>query len=277
MNKLALTIQMLSPKLGAAENRVAAFLTEDPKAVIPLSISELAARCNTSEATVTRLSKKLGFEGYQQLKIAVVQETDIKPIRTDICEADSPCDIFAKMSEDIYCSLEKTQKTLDNDTFTAVCSSLLEAKEILIFGLGNSASVAQDVAHKMLRLGLNAHAYTDNHMQAIVSAHAKEGVVALGISHSGSSKDIVRALRLCKENGATTVAITNYGKSPVYRVCDYVLSTVSNETNYTILGLNSRIAQLALVDTMYSYLVCHLPQAKEAIHQTEEALQSKKY
>ena len=114
-------------------------------------------------------------------------------------------------------------------------------------------------------------------MQALVASHASKDTLAIGISHSGSSKDIIYALKVCRENGATTVSLTNYGKSPIYRVSDYVLNTVSDETNYTILGLNSRISQLAIIDTIYSYLVLHLQDAKNEIQKTEKALQSKKY
>lgn len=277
MNKIALNIKILEPKLGSAELKVADFIKKTPENLIPLSISQLAKICETSEATVTRLSKKLGFEGYQQLKIAIVRETDPSPIRSDISEDDTPYDIYTKVCDDIYCSLEKTKSVLDKKTLQLVCDGILKAKEILIFGLGNSSAIATDFAHKMLRLGFNAVAYTDNHLQAIVASHATENSLVIGISHSGSSKDIVRSLKLSKTNNATTVAITNYGKSPIYRVSDHVLTTLSDETNYTILGLNSRIAQLAIVDTIYSYLVCHMQNAKENIHKTEEALQSKKY
>lgn len=276
MNKTVLAIKMHYEKLGSAEQKVANFVLNSPNQLIPLSISELAKACDTSEATVTRFSKKLGFEGYQQMKIAVAQETGT-PLRTNISSDDSPFDILEKVCDDIYCSLEKTKKRIDKQTLKTVCEKILSAKEILLFGLGNSASVATDAAHKLLRLGLKAHAYTDNHMQAIAASHSDKNCVAIGISHSGSSKDIVRTLKTCQDNGATTVAFTNIGKSPIYRVSDYVLNTVADETNYSILGLNSRISQLAIIDTLYSYLVCHLNNAETAIHLTEEALQSKKY
>lgn len=276
MNKTVLAIKMLEPKLSSAEQKVASFVLSSPMQLIPLSITELAKICGTSEATITRFSKKLGFEGYQQLKIAVAQGQST-PARDNISEEDLPFDIFEKVCDDIYCSLEKTKKQLDKNSLTAVCEKILAAKEILIFGLGNSASVATDAAHKLLRLGLSAHAYTDNHMQAIAAAHSNEDCVVIGISHSGSSKDIVRALKICKDNNSTTVSFTNHGKSPIYRVSDYVLNTVADETNYRILGLSSRISQLAIIDTIYSYLVCHFDKAKDAIRLTEEALQSKKY
>lgn len=276
MNKIVLSIKILYPQLGSAEQKVANFVLNSPQQLIPLSISELAKACDTSEATVTRFSKKMGFEGYQQLKIAVAQESG-SPLRTDISVSDQPFDIFEKVCDDIYCSLEKTKKCINKSALKTVCEKILSAKSILIFGLGNSASVATDAAHKLLRLGISAHAYTDNHMQAIAAAHSNKDCVAIGISHSGSSKDIVRTLELCRNNGTTTIALTNFGKSPIYRVSDYVLNTIANETNYTILGLSSRISQLALIDAIYSYLVCHLENAKNSIHLTEEALQSKKY
>ena len=128
----------------------------------------------------------------------------------------------------------------------------------------------------MFRLGLKAHAFTDNHMQAIAAAHTDSSTVVIGISHSGKTKDVLQAMQLAKENGATTIAVTNHEKSPIFKVSDIVLQTVSDETNYRVLGLSSRIAQLAIIDTIYSYLVCRLENAQELIAKTELALKSKK-
>ena len=113
-------------------------------------------------------------------------------------------------------------------------------------------------------------------MQAIAVSHTDTQSVVIGISHSGKSKDIVQALQIAKNNGATTVAITNAGNSPLDKVSDLILHTLSDETNYRILGLSSRISQLAIIDAIYSYLVCHLKDAGERISTTETALKMKK-
>ena len=251
--------------MGKAEKKIAEFLMEKPDRILPLSITELAEKCGCGEATIVRFSRRLGFDGYQQLKISIAQEENIYSINENIAPEDSAFDVLQKVCNDVYSSLEKS------------CLALLSARNIYIFGLGNSASVAADAEHKLLRLGFHAHAYTDNHMQAIAAAHTQAGDVVIGISHSGSSKDIVQSMQLAKINGATAIAITNYGKSPINKISDYILNTVSDETNYSILGLNSRIAQLAIIDAIYSYLVCHLPDSKNLIHKTESALQPKKY
>lgn len=276
MNKTVLNIKIHYNNLSKGEKKIADFLMDNPQSILPLYITELAEKCGTSEATVVRFSKHLGFNGYQQLKIAIAQESQTRPINKNITHNDSAGDIFKKVCEDIYCSLEKTKRAIDNNELNACCNAILSASRILVFGLGNSASVAQDASHKMFRLGLNAHAYTDNHMQSIASAHTDKNCVVIGISHSGASRDIVQAMQIAKQNGATTVAITNIDKSPINKVSDIVLSTVSDETNYRILGLSSRIAQLAIVDTIYSYLVCHTADSNDKIAQTEIALKPKK-
>lgn len=277
MNKTVLNIKIAYDDLSKAEKRIADYIIGDPAGLIPLSISELAARCNSSEATIVRFSRRLGYSGYQQLKISLAKEENVRGMNENISSSDRPLDIYQKLCGLVYCSLEKTASALDAQALADVCALLPGAHTIYLFGLGNSAAVAADAAHKFLRLGLNAYSYSDTHLQAIAASHMRAGDVAIGISHSGSSKDIVDALKIAREAGAKTVAITNEGKSPVDKVSDYILHTAADETAYTILGLNSRIAQLTIIDAIYSYLVCHLPQAKGAIEKTESSLLDKKY
>ncbi len=276
MAKIILNIKAKYNSLGKTDKKIADFLMNNPGAVLSMFITELAKRCDTSEAAIVRFSKKMGFSGYQQLKLSLAQEADMRPVSENITANDSAYDIFSKVCEDIFCSLEKTKRALDSKSLQTCCEKILSADKILICGLGNSASVATDAAHKMLRLGLNACAYTDGHMQAIAAAHTTKKSVLIGISHSGHSKDIIEAMKIARENGTTTVAITNFDKSPIDKVGDIILHTVSNETNYRILGLNSRIAQLAIIDTIYSFIVCHIDNSNDKIAMTELALKSKK-
>lgn len=276
MEKITVNIKVLYDSMGKAEKKIADFLLKDPKAILPLSIVDFAEICGVGEATIVRFSKRLGLDGYQQLKISIAQEEDTPPVDKNISKKDSAHDILIKVCRDINSSLEKTTVAIDPESISKFCEILIKAREVYIFGLGNSAAVALDVSHKFLRLGIRAHALTDNHMQAIAASHLSKGDVAFAISHSGSSRDIIEAMELAKTNGATTLAITNNGKAPIDKFCDVILHTLSDETNYRILGLSSRISQLAIIDAVYSYLVCHLPRAKENIKKTESALRQKK-
>ena len=278
MERTSLRIKVLYDEMGRAEKKIADWILSNPGGLIPLSISELADKCKCSEATVVRFSRRLGFEGYQALKISLARESDPATAAKSIAPTDSCYQVFEKVCGDIFCSLERTKKNLDPAALSAAADTILSAGKIIILGLGNSASIAIDMSHKLLRAGCNSVAYTDNHMQAIAASHLKPGDLAVGVSHSGSSKDIVDAMKIAKTRGAATIALTNIGKSPIMKTADITLETSSDETQHSILALNSRIAQLAIIDALYDYIVIKKgDEAKQAIQNTEKALMLKKY
>lgn len=278
MDKTTLNINILYNQMSKAEKRIADWLIANPGEILPLSIVDLAEKCDCSEATIVRFAKHLGFSGYQELKISLAQETNSTSVSTNITSNDSLEEIYDKVCNDIYCSLERTKMVLNTDILEDACKKISIAEKIVIFGLGNSASIALDAGHKLQRTGCNAYAYSDNHMQVIAASHLTYKDVAIGISHSGSSKDIVDALKIAKEAGATTIAITNSGKSPIQKYSDFTLFTASDETKHNILALNSRIAQLSIINAIYFYLVYHKSdKAFESIKETEMSLLSKKY
>lgn len=272
-------MRFLYKEMGPSEKKIADYVLENPQEIIGISISELAGKCGCGDATVVRFSRRLGFEGYQALKIGIAGELSaVSSVGTEISKKDSCFEMFRKRIRDISVALQNTETVLDPDALEKAAKALMGAKRIVIFGLGNSAAIATDAAHKFLRLGLNAQACCDNHLQAIIASHLDRQSVAVGISHSGSSKDIVEALRLSKIGGAATMCITNHGTSPIVDAADIALFTKADETRHSILAMSSRIAQLAIFDAIYTYIVIHADRAAvQAIYNTEAALQHKKY
>lgn len=277
MNKTSLQIKILYNKMGSAEKRIADWILNNPGEIIPLSISELAENCKCGEATIVRFARRLGFGGYQELKISIAREAGSNDVSDGISKNDSCFDIFNKVANEIYCSLEMTKDCLNETSLENAAKTILNAKRILIYGLGNSSAVALDFQHKLLRIGYNANAYSDNHMQSISVSHSSKEDAVICISHSGSSKDIVETAKIAKGNGTPVISITNFGKSPLVKQSDIVLYTSSNETKNNILGLNSRIAQLAIVNSIYYYLICQNDNVSKMIEQTEQSLQGKKF
>ena len=278
MNNVLVAIKVSYKDMGRAEKRIADWITENHDKMVSMSITELAAECHCGEATIVRFARRLGLDGYQGLKISLAREGGHQQISNTIVAEDTPYQVFEKVCDGIYMSLEMTKRILKSDQLAKAADGILSARKVAIYGLGNSASVALDAQHKFMRSGIQAVAYSDNHMQAISASQLREGDVAIGISHSGSSKDIVDALRIARGKGATTIAITNTGRSPITKQSNIVLNTASDETQYSILALNSRISQLALIDALYYYIVYSLDdEARTAIDETERSLESKKY
>ncbi len=278
METLIHKIRFTYESMGRAEKKIAEYILNNTTKTLDLSISELAKECGCGDATIVRFSKRLGVSGYHELRLRLAGElTSSSHIAANIEKGDSCFDIFKKRIVDISASLHNTESVLDAKKLEAAARTIMNSKRIVVFGLGNSAAIAQDATHKFLRLGLVAQCCTDNHMQAIIASHLKRDSVAIGISHSGRSEDIIEALRLCKIWNATTICITNYDNSPITSVSDISLFTKSEETEHSVLAMSSRIAQLAILDSIYTYIVLNTDnKAREAIYNTELALSDKK-
>lgn len=279
MKSIILQIRSHYDKMGRSERKIADYILSDPHSVLPLTITQFAEKAGCGTATLVRFSKRLGFEGYQALKLSIAQEISTLSAENEASFTDESCySIFSRKLRDALIALQETRFTLDPASMETAAKKIMSAKRIVIFGLGNSAAIAHDAQHKFLRIGLHAVACSDNHMQAIIASHLDADCVAIGISHSGRSVDIVEALNLSRMNGATTICITNHDASPITEVSDICLYTKSDETENSILALSSRIAQLTIFDAIYTYITANAnASSREAILRTETALKEKKY
>ena len=276
---MVMKIQALRDGMSKSEQRVCDYIIAHPEKVIYLSVSELAAASGVSDATVIRASQKIGSSSYQDLKISLAQDivTPLQAVNEEISEADSPNTVLEKVFPGTLHTLNFTYNTLSADDITQASEMLLHAKRIVICGLGNSSAIAADLQHKLMRLGLNASAYSDNHLQIIGVSSIGSDDVLFAISHSGSSKDIVRAAKIAKGNGAFVISLTSLGNNPLSEFANLALYTASNETQYRAVALSSRIAQMAIVDAIYTFIALKKPDAVEGFYKIEKNLGETKY
>jgi len=253
---LIFKIRSLIPELSKSEALVAEYISGKPDEVINLSVSALADCCGVSEPTVIRACRNIGFSGYQALKIALIQSLNapVQCAGEEVTAKDSLQSAIGKVFAAAVDAVNLTRDNINLSDMENAADALLKARRIFIFGVGGSAAVASDVEHKFSRLGLDAVAYSDMNLQAIVSAFAKKEDVVFAISHSGSSKAVVDNTQIAKSNGATVISLSSMGKSPLTELADISLFTSANETRYRIVAISSRIAELTIIDTLYSYM-----------------------
>ncbi len=276
---IELRIKSMYGNMGSAEKKVADWIMKNPGAVIDRSIIELARLTGASEATIARFSRRLGYAGFSEMKISVARDSsgESKVIHEKVSKSDSCLEIFGKVVSGIDETLMHTRNILDPEQLQHAAEAIHNARKVLVIGLGASASVAMDAAHKFLREGIDCTFSSDNHMQIILASHLCEKDVVLAITHSGASKDIIEAMEVAKSCGARTISVSNYGKNPVEKFSDICLHTASDETQFRTLALSSRIAQLTIIDTMYLYVAMRRDKsALTAISKVESALTTKK-
>ena len=255
-------------------------MVENQGELIYTSITELADRVGTSEATTTRVCTKLGYRGFQELKVNVAREsvTLQEKIHEDLKEDSSAEAIIDKIFSSAIQTLEMTRQALDSQAVSKGIEVLCRARKIVVMGNGNAGAIAMDAAHKFLRIGLNAVAYTDGHLQMIAVVSLTPEDVVIAFSHSGSSKDVIEAVKEAKERKATVMTVTKSGNSPVAKYADIRLFTRSQETKYRTYAIASRMAELTIIDTLYTGVSLRLNQrAITNFEALENALVVKKY
>ncbi len=273
-------IHMLRPTLGPAVQRIADFIVQHPQEVVHMSVSEVAERTGASEGSVVGLCKYLGASGFQQLKIVLAQEIvqPVQLIHEDLEPDDTTAKVMSKIFQSDIQTLLDTQATLSTAAVGKAVKLIRAAQRIEIYGIGSAATIAEDAHYRMLRIGLNAKAVVDSHVQAISAALTGPEVAVLTISHSGSTHETVTATRLAREAGAKTMVITNFGKSPIQEFADVLLLTMARETNFRTEAMTSRLAQLAIIDVLIACLaLADYDRSVGALRKTFDVLSLKRY
>ncbi|MGC4997852.1 MULTISPECIES: MurR/RpiR family transcriptional regulator [unclassified Streptomyces] len=255
---LAAKVRTLTPSMTRSMQRVAEAVAGDPAGCAALTVTGLAELTGTSEATVVRTARILGYPGYRDLRLALAglaarQESGSAPaITTDIAVDDPLSEVVTKLAYEEQQTLADTAAGLDTAQLGAAVTALAAARRTDVYGIGASGLVAQDLTQKLLRIGLVAHAPGDPHLAVTNAVQLRTGDVAIAITHSGSTGDVIEPLRTAFERGATTIAITGRPDSPVTQYADHVLTTAtSRESELRPAAMSSRTGQLLVVDCLF--------------------------
>ncbi|MFI1965798.1 MurR/RpiR family transcriptional regulator [Streptomyces pathocidini] len=255
---LAAKVRTLGPTMTRSMQRVAEAVAGDPAGCAALTVTGLAELTGTSEATVVRTARVLGYPGYRDLRLALAglaaqQQSGAAPaVTADIAVDDPLSSVVAKLAQEEQQCLADTAAGLDTTQLEAAVSALVTARRIDVYGIGASNLVAQDLAQKLLRIGLIAHAHADPHMAVTNAVQLRGGDVAIAITHSGRTSDVIEALRVAFDHGATTVAITGRPDADVAQYADHLLTTsTARESELRPAAMSSRTSQLLVVDCLF--------------------------
>lgn len=269
------------PLLRSSEQKVADFIFDHPEEVPHLNITELAKRSDTSEATVTRLCHSIEISGYGELKLLLTHNLasgGITAIPQSIKENDDPRTISEKLLYVFTDTIKSTFDALDITELERAIELLATSKKIYFYGIGGSGGIARIAHHLFLKAGILSTVYEDGYMQAVSAALLQKGDVAVGISHAGSTKDVVEALSIAKNAGANTIAITGNDNSEIIKVADVKLVTFFNEEPIYGDFMEAKIGQLYIIDLLYiGILLRDVPAAEKQIRKTAMAIWERSY
>lgn len=261
MTNIEIKTRNIMNSLNNSERKVATYFLNNIENIFSIPIKRLAAESGVSQVTWIRFCKAIGFDGLKDLKRNLFIE--LNNSAGDTSDNSDFSDIKKQSTYEQMCNtirnttiqaVDDTMKLIDYDTLRQVITVLSGASCIKLFGVGASALVADDFYKKLMRINQNVFYSYDLHTQLAYGANSHPGDVAVIISYSGATKEMIEVLDLAKAAGCPTIAITKYTRSPLVAKADYSIYISAPEINYRSGAMSSRVAQLTIVDLLFSCL-----------------------
>lgn len=259
MTSIELRIQGVYNQLSATEQKVADYFLAHVEDVFHKPISQLAEESESSQVAWVRFCKAIGFEGLKDLKKSLFSELHRTPDEvpvvapfSDVWKVESMESLIESTKRNSIRAISDTATLLDPHAVEVAAKKILGARSVRIFGAGASALVGEDLYCKLLRIDKHTYFNPDQHVQLVYAANINPEDIAILISMSGATREVLETLSLVKQNGAPTIAITRFNKNPLAMNADIVLNISAPEIALRSGAMSSRIAQLLAVDILFS-------------------------
>lgn len=261
MTNIEIKTRSIMDSLNNSERKVATYFLNNIENIFSVPIARLAEESGVSQVTWIRFCKAIGFDGLKDLKKSLFLE--LNSASSEVNDTSDFSDIKKHSSLEEMCNtirnstlqaVEDTIKLIDYDTLKTVVNLLSKASCIKLFGVGASALVADDFCKKLLRINKNVVFSYDMHTQLAYGANARPEDVAIIFSYSGTTKEMHEIMNLTQDAKCPTIAITKYTKSPLLLNSDYAIYISAPEINSRSGAMSSRIAQLTIVDLLFTSL-----------------------
>lgn len=233
--------------------RIADQILQNPGLLIREKVSDVAEACGCDNAQIIRFCQKLGFKGFLDMKRAIAH--DFIPVQTQVDpESISQKQGFQRLVNDFrndyIRTVNDTVGMFDEKMILSIVQKIRNAKKILICGMGASGIVAEDLQMKLIRMGYPAFHHNKPTMSKMMCSLMDKEDLLIAISFRGEDPDVLNYVTNASRNGCKVAAITNFSKSPLAQSADYPLITASEENDFRIGAMTSRLSQLMVVDIL---------------------------
>ena len=274
MKGLFTKIRELQDTASSTEQIILQHVLESPDDALNKNIHDLASVTYTSPSTIIRLCRKLGFDGYKDFRLSLsyeiaLRQKNFEEERKEVTEFDSLPDIVDKVIRKTITSLEDSRTLIDYDMLEKAIDLIYNCRILVFFGAGASLLAARDAYLKFLRIGRSCIVNEDWSTQMVQARNMTPSDLGFVLSYSGQTTEIIECIEAMKQNKVPIITITRYAPSPVVLLSDCPLYVVGNEPLFRRGAMSSRIAQLNMIDILYTaYVNRHYENAMERLSAT---------
>ena len=238
--------------LRKSDQRVAALVLDRPGEVVDMTLATVAREAGVSEPTVIRFCTAIGCEGFRDMRVKLARSLAFarSTSHTAISDDDDLGTIITKIFDYNLSNLNWAQSNLDQERVAAAVDMLAGANRIEFFGFVASGIVARDAQQKFPLFGVPCGAPTDAHQMFMTAEMLGPGDVAVGISNTGQTHEIIRAIEVSRKRGARTLGLTGHIDSALAKTCDVALIVQTLENTDLFTPTVSRLSHLVVLDIL---------------------------
>jgi RpiR family transcriptional regulator, carbohydrate utilization regulator len=229
----AMALQLPLERLGAealdlppAERRAAEVLLARFDRLDGETTASIAKAARVDPATVVRTSRRLGFEGFDALKLAAARAsgaTTAVPAAGDEPALTEEAALVRRSMLGDAQQIAAAADTIDSETLAAIARTLVDAETAILSAVGSSGTLLGLAAVRFLALGVRVGWYPDSQTQLTAARLLNPSGAVLALSRSGRIPEVLAVARAAKELGADVSVITSAPKSPLAALADRVV------------------------------------------------------
>ncbi|MBA9028107.1 MurR/RpiR family transcriptional regulator [Peribacillus huizhouensis] len=258
-------------KFTNTEEELARYIIEHPDEISQITSSQIAKRLHISPATITRFCQKMLFSGFNEFKHELKRYVDLRD-KPNLTADIKQMDYFAQLYQNHLDIIENTFRKVSYLDIQQAVSFLTQADKIHVYGIGNSGITAQEFKSKFFRIGLNVETITDPHQAVMDAALSTEKSVVIGISVSGQTKEVIRAVNIAKRQGAAILVFTGEKESELSHLADLTILSMNKRNMYMGQNISPSLPFFLLFDLIYTELIAK--DYKNRIHFREKTLKA---
>jgi DNA-binding MurR/RpiR family transcriptional regulator len=245
--------------LSKQEQKIAHYVLDHQKEVSQMTVSELSKKSKSSTATIVRFCTALGYSGYRDFIKSFYHDVANNVLEDEnIYEIDNNFDKDMSIKSMIYtvCKLNieainNTLKILDEKAIEDAVNAIDKANKVYLYALSGSKVVADDAVFKFQRLGIDCQEYDNSHSQILSASISKPNQVAIIISYTGETRDLLNTISYLKKTGCKTIGITKFGENPISKEVDISIQHSSIGRGLRTYSTRSRIVQHNIIDILF--------------------------
>ena len=210
------------PELSQKEKRIADYIIKNGRTIFTLSAVDLAKKAEASAATVVRFAQHIGYSGFRQLRVQIINEVKEEMMPEERFELlthhDSKISTWIKVAEQEVENINQTLGGIEKEKFEMFLEDLRKARCIYTIGIGISSIIARLSAYLFNQAGVRTHFCARDEISFIEKLiNLKIRDVVLGFSFPPYSKETVKAMEFCSQRGAKCLSITDRLTAPIVK------------------------------------------------------------